>query len=162
MHYSRALSVGTIFVVLVITVAPKIRDFKSPQQILADHVEAATAKLLIDAGYDVTIEERLALLFRMHAQRGDCRLQVREAAAEGFTAQTMNIRAAFAVQMFAYRGTLSGSEPTLRATVAKQWSWLRWRLGVPGRWWPVLQILGAGPCDIASLPWDEVAAVTLN
>jgi hypothetical protein len=156
---SRVLSLGALGIALLITVPLKLSDFSAVQQRLSHNLEQATAALLTREGFEVEIGNRFGF-FVINAQGNNCRLQIREAASEGFNAEAIKADTPKDAQsVFEYRGKLWMSQPTFRATISKIWNRVKWQLGADSLWSPVISIAAVGPCAIETLPWDELASI---
>jgi hypothetical protein len=87
-------------------------------------------------------------------------LQIRDAAARGYNVDEIKTEAPKGSQLvFAYRGTLWTSHPTLHATISELWNRLKWQLGVDNSWSPVISIAAVGPCAIETLQLERLASI---
>lgn len=166
MNSSRLLSLGAIGVALVITVPPKLSDSLSDlpavQQRLAHNLEQETTALLAREGFAIEVAHRFEY-FEINAQKNDCGLHIREAAAEGYNVEDIKTEVTKDAQLvFEYRGKLWISFPTFHATISKFWNRVKWRLGADSSWSPVISIAAVGRCEIETLPWDELASIRAN
>jgi hypothetical protein len=156
---SRVLSLAAVGIVIIITVPLKLSDFGVVQERLSRNLEQASAALLRRQAFEVDIDNRFGL-FVISAKNSDCRLQIYEAAAEGFNAAAIEAESPKNAQsVFEYRGKLWKSQPTLYATISKNWNRLKWRLGVDSSWSPMILIVAVGRCAIETLPWNELASI---
>jgi len=153
------LSFGILGTAILITVPPKLSDFAVVQQRLSHNLEQAIAALVTREGFEVEIGNRFGS-FVINAQKNNCRLQIREAAAEGINADAIKANAVNEAQsIFEYRGKLWINQPTFRATISKIWNRVKWQLGVDSLWSPVISIAAVGPCAMETMPWDELASI---
>jgi hypothetical protein len=161
-NFSRLLSLTALGIAIVITVPLKLSDFKAVQQRLSHNLAQASVALLARRGFQTEIGDRFGF-FVINAQENDCRLQIREAASEGFNVDAIRADTPKETQLvFEYDGKLWMSHPTFRAAISKAWNRLKWQLGVDGSWRPVISIAAVGPCAIETLPWDELATIRAN
>jgi hypothetical protein len=102
--------------------------------------------------------ERRPLGMVVHGWKGNCRLMVREYEPHGTYADIYEKRARpIGLLSYVYRGGVSRSTPTLLPLteyyVGRELR--RVRIGVPRA--PVLAVAASRGCDLARLPWREVA-----
>ena len=159
MNSSRVLSLAVVGIVLLLTVPPKLSDYTTLRLIRDRALEEMSANLLAREGFEFKVENDSGY-FEINAQQDDCRLQIRDAAAEGYNVDEIKTKAPKESQLvFAYRGRLWTSHPTLRATVSELWNRLKWQLGVDNSWFPVISIAVVGHCAIETLQLDRFATI---
>ena len=156
MNFSRILSFGALAITLAITLPLKLTVV--PQR-LSHNFEQAIATLLTSKGFEIKIGSRFGL-FVISAMHNSCRLEIREAFAQGYNTDAIEADSPKDAQfVFEYNGKLWTKLPTLRATISGLWSRFKWQLGMDTWWSPMISIAAVGPCSIETLPWDEVASI---
>lgn len=157
MNFSRTLSFAAIGAALLITVPAKLGDYNVVADRVSDDLERSLVSFLNREGFRTEIGHRFGA-FEINAYRGGCRLQIKEAAAQGYNTDEIAAKLPKdAALVFAYRGKLWISHPTFRATVAQIWNRLRWRFGIDDAWSPVVAIASVGACPVDALPWRDIA-----
>jgi hypothetical protein len=161
-NFSRVLSLGALALVLTVTTVPKLREFTAAPRKLSENLEQASAAVLVREGFKVNIGYRFGA-FVIDAQANECRLQIREAAAEGFNAEVIKENVPKDAHLvFVFRGKLWMSHPTLRATISEIWDRVKWKLGVASSWSPVISVAAIGSCPLETLPWSNLASIQAN
>ncbi len=158
MNSSRVLSLVVIGLALVVTVPLKLADYAAAKYALSRNLQQAIVAMLTSEGFEVKTGDVFGS-FVVDALHNDCRLQLREAAAQGYNADAITNASKGARLAFEYRGELWESHPTLRATIAEIWDRFRWHLGIDNSWSPVVSIAAKGPCAINALPWQGIAKI---
>jgi hypothetical protein len=158
-NFSRILSFGALGIALVITLPLKLTFV--PQK-LSSNFEEAIVALLTHEGFKIKIGNRFGL-FVISAMHNNCRLEIREAFAQGYNTDAVEADSPKDAQfVFEYNGKLWTKLPTFRATISGLWSRFKWQLGMDTWWSPVASIAAVGPCAIETLPWHELASIRAN
>ena len=129
MNFSRLLSLTVVAAALLVTVPLKLADVAGAKQSLSRNLQQAIVAMLASEGYEIKIGDIFGS-FVVNAQHENCRLQLREAAAQGYNADAIESASKGAQLAFAYRGELWQQHPTLRATIAEIWNRFKWHLRI--------------------------------
>ena len=143
----------------VLTVAAKI--LAAPVQDAADQqlFAAKVGAMLRQNGYAVGMTARPAGLL-VEAARGGCRMTVRDYVPDGTLAAAIADQArAIGPLRFAYRGALSTQAPKVRPLLALYWRRVLQRIGMTPLRQPIAAIAAAPACDVAALPWEQLASL---
>ena len=160
MNSSRVLSLLIVVgLALLVTVPPKLADFATAQHSLNHHLQQAIVAMLASKGFDIKSSDNVDGVV-VDAQHDDCHLQLRKVPVQGYNVDALRKDLKDAQLAFAYRGELSESHPTLRATISEIWSRVRWHLKIDDAWSPVVSVTAKGPCGIAELPWARIASIS--
>jgi hypothetical protein len=162
MNSSRVLSLTALGIALLLTVPPKLSDYETLELTRDRALEEASTNLLARQGFEFKIKNHSGY-FEINAQQDDCRLQIRDAAAQGYNVDEITTEVPKGSQLiFAYRGRLWTSHPTLRATISELWSRLKWQLALDNLWFPVISIAAVGHCATETLQLDRLATIRAN
>jgi hypothetical protein len=159
---SRVFSlVVVVGLALLVTVPLKLADFGAARPLLSRSLHQAIVAMLTNEGFSVKNGDIFGY-FVVDAQHDNCHLQLREAPAYGNNVDAIKMASKDARLEFAYRGELSDSHPTLRATVLEIWNRFKWYLKIDNSWSPVVSVAAKGACGIAALPWQRIATIRLD
>jgi hypothetical protein len=156
---SRVLSLLLIVgLALIVTVPLKVVDFTVAEQSLSRRLQQAIVAMLTNEGFEIkSVSVGGGVV--VDAQHNDCHLQLRKVQAQGYSVDAIKMASEDARLAFAYHGVLSGSHPTLRATVSEIWSRFKWHLKIDNSWLPVVSVASKGPCFIDAMPWQRIAKI---
>ena len=143
---------------LIVTVPLKLANFQAAEQSLNRHLQQAIVSMLASEGFDIKSTDTSGS-FVVDAQRGDCHLQLRKVPAQGYNVDALKRDSKDAQLSFEYRGQIWKDHPTLRATLSELWSRFKWHLKIDNSWSPVVSVIARGTCDIAALPWAQIATI---
>jgi hypothetical protein len=145
---------------LALTLAGKLAaSVEEPAPDLAS-AAASTAQFLGRHGYEAEVRRTArAPHLLVTARRGGCRLAVGDYTPYGTFADIYrDLARPIGPLHFAWRGTLHDSAPKLGPLATFYvWRELR-RIGVEAPRSPVLAVAASPQCDLAGLPWEEVAS----
>jgi hypothetical protein len=144
---------------LILTIAGKVfavgPDAKGDQQLFA----ATTAKMLAGQGFATRLERRPGGIV-IHAQRGDCRITLRDYPIAGTYAATIAEQArAIGTLSFAYRGALLATPPKAEPITADYLRRIKQRLRLASVREPVVAIAAGRPCEVRAMPWNRLASL---
>jgi hypothetical protein len=125
-----------------------------------DDLSAPVSAFLARHGFQPRVEHKLAGLF-IHATAGDCRILIREAAAQGWNRDSIDAVARQVGRVtFVFDGSIHNEQPVVRTTLSFYWHRLRAQMGLKPARHPVLAVAASERCAIEALPWREVGEIS--